>query len=116
MSAWRITIRKLYAMPGHSATHRELDFAGGLPMLQRLKLITREHVPGCHRHGSRIRFTLTPLGIDFCEGRAMAIVGPAAPGRIRQRGPLQMAATWLSALPQGVRITPYPWASPCSAA
>jgi hypothetical protein len=93
MSAWRIVARNLYAIGGSglAAQFDGICQRSALKRMRDLKLIANNGKRGRH-----CIWTLTPLGIAWCEGRAKYIHG-------RTR-PTILAATWLASLPRDVRI------------
>lgn len=97
MSAWMVAARAMYALGG-SATSDELAdaliVATAKAPLHELRCLGL--VDNTGRRGSPGRWVLTPLGIDWCEGRVKQI--EVKPGGRR------FVSTWLASLPRGLRI------------
>ena len=95
MSAWRLAVRALYELGPSTSAQVELRIGGvnawaALRAAQALGLVVS---PGRRRLGL---WSLTPLGVDWCEGRVAQI--EVRPGGRR------WVSTWLSSLPRGLRI------------
>lgn len=84
MSAWRVLITDIYRN-GPSRIH--LGDAVALREARRLNLL---------EFTERQQWRLTPLGLDVCEGRVITT-------RVRPGG-MRFVATWLRALPRGLRF------------
>jgi hypothetical protein len=101
MSAWRLAVRTLYEI-GPSTSLRVDVYAGGVDVKNALTQAAKlglVHSPG--RNGSGV-WSLTQLGVDWCEGRAVELLAPRTRGSVGQR--MRFAATWLSSLPRGIRL------------
>jgi hypothetical protein len=101
MSQWRIDLQRLYALGG-SATTPEIDDASAEnPTNALYKAKEMGLVEGGGRRGQSApaTWTLTKLGRDLIEGRV-------TPYNKRDGRKKRFAATWLSSLPQGIRIAP----------
>lgn len=100
MSHWKLAAAAVYALGG-TATTRDVELAGvdphGLYAARRLGLV--EH---SEWRWIDCQWWLTPLGIDWCEGRVALAPAPFT-GRTG-RPPMRFVATWLSSLPRGIRI------------
>lgn len=122
MSAWRLAAQALYALGGSGTINQLCYERNGLTQLVKFGLATSNGVKGGRQ---RATWTLTQLGIDWCEGRVVPVCGPhpldkaladrknLRPGsfhRPRARA-TWFIATWLMSLPRDVRITPYPGAA-----
>lgn len=84
MSAWRLLIREIHL---HGPMHGTVAQSSEIYRAQKLGLI---------EHDEARRWRLTPLGIQVCEGSVTQIWW--RPGGHR------WVATWLRALPRGLRI------------
>lgn len=105
MSAWKFLVRNLYALD-RPAPIRHFDdptqtIGGARSALQVARLLGLIYPTG---RGEGCVWTITPKGKAWCEGRIAfrqrRDVGTGK-GTMRQ---FRVVATWLSALPQGVRV------------
>jgi hypothetical protein len=121
MSSWKLCANALHARPGHSGTTTHCELLGIAAVhkaLQRLKAFGFVESNG--GRGALAVWTLTPLGVAWCENRVDVMRGTCLTerrlferSRCRKR-PAQLiahphrrhriVATWLSALPVGIRI------------
>lgn len=112
MSQWRIVVRAMHAKPDAVITvpQLELQLGGEFSVGKALTTAQRLGLVACNNgRGPTARWKLTPLGIAFCEGKAQGYVPERADGYPDRR--LRIAATWLAALPTGIRLqTKAPWA------
>lgn len=95
MSAWRLAVRALYELGPSTSAQVELHIGGvnawtALRDAQALGLVVS---PGRGRLGL---WSLSPLGVDWCEGRVIQI--EVRPGGRR------WVSTWLSSLPRGLSL------------
>jgi len=86
MSAWKLMARELHDKGGSVRYSTVMWRRAELDRLQALGLAS---CTGGKGHAKM--FTLTPLGRDWCEGRAEAY---------GQRGGIKFQATWLASLPR----------------
>ena len=106
MSSWILLVRAIHAAGGE-APRRQLDYAvesAELTVTNALQEARRRGlVESDHRGCKSSIWRLTELGRAFCEGRAEArkYMGTGTRGG---RPRIVIAATWLSSLPQGIRI------------
>jgi hypothetical protein len=103
MSQWRLDVRKLYELGGEAPTSaidevRAVTATRGLQRAKLLGLVDGGGKQGGTRKNATWR--LTPLGRAFAENR----VEPA--GHFHCGIKTWFKPTWLSSLPQGVRIAP----------
>lgn len=134
MASWRIVTRALYEL-GSPATAAQVELqahgmAGVSPALQEAADKGLMHRPGAGHSPGNVAplWTLTDLGRRWAEGSVRDVRGALPEERARwnnrggkKRGPaaglsprgprgrgIWFAATWLAALPRGVRIEPGP--------
>lgn len=84
MSAWRLVVMEIHRfgpMQGDAAHSSSLQNARVLGLIE---------------HDEKHRWQLTPLGLEYCEGRVVQV--EVRPGGRR------FVATWLRSLPQGISI------------
>lgn len=98
MAAWRLAVRALYELGPSTSAEVELHLRGdidGSHALCTAKGLGLVESPG-NAGGNFYPWHLTPLGVDWCEGRVtQAEVRP---------GGRRWVATWLSALPRGLTL------------
>jgi hypothetical protein len=85
MSAWRALVLDMYR--------------SGLPLRGTTELsssLTSARNIGVIAHGEPGMWVLTPLGVEYCEGRVVQLE--------RRPGGRYFAATWLRSLPQGISL------------
>lgn len=92
MSNWKLIARELHAA-GRPMRWEEM---GGFSRqdMQRARLMG---VVQCVGYPGHYRWALTQVGRDWCEGRAVQ--------QYSRPGGYQWVATWLRALPQGLRLS-----------
>lgn len=112
MSRWRLAVRALHELGGRADTFAIADqmieanrpTGSALSEAKLFGLVTSER-----RRDGLCVWSLTTLGADFCEGRvalgrqARDGTRAAIPGKPGSRQP-SFVATWLKALPMGVRL------------
>lgn len=118
MSAWRLAARALYENGG-SGTFADICDPSALQQLQHFGLATSTGTRG--GPNKNVTWSLTQLGIYWCEGRVAAVCGPhpldrALRDKTKRHASLDVyrprgratwfVATWLMSLPHGVRIKP----------
>jgi hypothetical protein len=113
MSSWKLAARVLYRMGGTATVERIMDEepdldSGRLCSLRLYGLATSNGRIGGNQPAT---YTLTQLGIDWCEGRVREVPAPRTPGIHGRR--MRFVATWLASLPRGIRIT-QPEPAPCT--
>lgn len=103
MSAWLLATREVHEAGGRMLVREMYAPLNEISRARRQGLL-EPGVRGPHAHVA----VLTPLGRAVCEGKVEAYVpytpkvnGGRAPGTHRR-----WRATWLAALPEGVRLTP----------
>jgi hypothetical protein len=96
MSAWRLAVRALYDHGPATSQQVELRIGGvyAHKALSAAVAYGLVHSPG--KNNGTACWSLTPLGVDWCEGRVTQV--EVRPGGRR------WAATWLSSLPRDIRI------------
>lgn len=98
MSAWRLIARELYQTGRQMASTEFMD-GTRRDVFEAAKrgIVQRANGTRAERGGNvQTLWELTPLGRDWCEGRAVP--------EYRRPGGYQWVATWLRALPVGLRI------------
>ena len=105
MSTWRLIVRALHDIGGSGTNVQIRKRMGGVMALDssgvsaelsraaRLGVVSR-----AGRCKNEVRWQITPLGLDWAEGRITMI--RSRPGGRR------WVATWLASLPRGLRIQP----------
>lgn len=99
MSAWKLIAKELYAA-GHPLASTEFMHGSRRDAFEAAKrgIVQRANGTRAERGGNaQTLWELTPLGREWCEGRAMP--------EYRRPGGYCWIATWLRALPQGLRIS-----------
>lgn len=108
MSAWRILTRALYRIGG-TGKRCEFDDDKLAPTHGTALTHMRERGLATNngKRGTGCVWTLTQLGIDYCEHRVEWV---PLPGKEGQGGgiPRGFLPTWLSSLPRNTRMTPRP--------
>lgn len=105
MSAWRILVRRLYDLGGGPLPRPAFDNTGdelGEQWKAQLVPAIRHGLIQSGKHKYGWRWTLTQRGRDWCEGRYEVV--ERLDNRRKGRGPQQIKATWLVALPRAGEI------------
>jgi hypothetical protein len=105
MSAWRIVVRSLYEMGPATSGMVELHTGGTNAWIALRDARVIGLVSSPEKKDGTGLWSLTPIGVDWCEGRVTSV--SLRPGGRR------WVSTWLSALPRGLRITPRDAGAPC---
>lgn len=102
MSAWRIVVRRLHSIGGKGPRGRfDIDFASQEQSNWAIERAKELNLIRCTKRGRFGHWELTPLGREFCEGRAdVRSVLTGAGHRPREF----IAVTWLASLPRDIRF------------
>lgn len=93
MSAWRMTVHRLYSLGGQATLHQLDDGSNAKvysALYQMLNLGLATHVKRSEL------WVITQKGIQFCEGRITYIRN--------SKKRIQFVCTWILSLPQGIHI------------
>jgi hypothetical protein len=105
MSGWRIVTRALYELGGsgttrdvarHLGRYDWLDLSSILSSCRGVGTLTSSAVGVGSNSDTPCTWTLTPVGIGWCEGRYVAVT-------VRPGG-RHWAATWIESLPRGLTL------------